>query len=79
MRGCFIVGTVKHQHGEFEPSSGRLILFDVVPSVDGGRELKKLAEVEANGCVYALAALENGVAIAVNTSVCSYRLGAGHR
>ncbi|EKM59045.1 uncharacterized protein PHACADRAFT_181065 [Phanerochaete carnosa HHB-10118-sp] len=70
--GCFVVGTVKHQHGEFEPSAGRLILFGVVPSVDGGRELKKLAEAEANGCVYALAAVENGVAAAVNTSVDLY-------
>ncbi|GJE83978.1 DNA damage-binding protein 1 [Phanerochaete sordida] len=67
--GAFMVGTVRHQHGEFEPSSGRLILFDLVPVIGGERELRKLAEVEANGCVYALASVENGVAVAVNTAV----------
>lgn len=70
--GSFVVGTVRHQHGEFEASAGRLILFDLVPSVGGERELKKLAEVEANGCVYALASVEKGIAAAVNTSVDLY-------
>ena len=68
--GSFVVGTVRHRIGEFEPSSGRLILFDLVPSIGGGRELKKLAEAEANGCIYALASVGNAVAVAVNTSVC---------
>ena len=67
--GAFVVGSVRHQIGEFEPTSGRIIMFDVVPSIGGQRELKKLAEAEANGCVYALATVGNAVAVAVNTSV----------
>lgn len=65
--GTFVIGTMRNQIGEYEPSSGRIILFD--HSV--GREMKKAAEIEASGCVYAIANVGSTIAAAVNTSVCS--------
>ena len=66
VKGSFIIGTMRNQIGEYEPSQGRLILFTFGDS----RELSKVAEAEAGGCVYALASVGSHVAVAVNTSVC---------
>ena len=63
--GTFIIGTMRNQIGEYEPSSGRLILFEH----GSGREMKKIAEIETNGCVYAIASAGSVIAAAVNTSV----------
>ena len=63
--GTFVIGTMRNQIGEHEPSSGRLVLFDH----DMGRDMKKIAEVETNGCVYAITSVGSTIAAAVNTSV----------
>lgn len=62
--GLFLVGTMRQQIGEYEPSSGRLLLL-----LQWQGELKKVAEAEAGGCVYALVSTGDFVAAAVNTSV----------
>ena len=74
----FLVGTVRHQIGEVEPSHGRLLLFsfDVGQTAaigERGRalELNLTTMQEAEGCVYVLVEVDGAVAAAVNTSVSS--------
>ncbi|KAI0269851.1 CPSF A subunit region-domain-containing protein [Gloeopeniophorella convolvens] len=65
------VGTVFFRPEEREPSQGRVLLFTTEPLLDasGKRELKKLAEIDANGCVYALACVKGLLAAAIGPSV----------
>ncbi|KAI0337556.1 hypothetical protein BDW22DRAFT_1363933 [Trametopsis cervina] len=70
-QGAFCVGTVRMQLGEFEPSLGRLMLFDV----DGPeRDLKLIATEQTDGCVYAITTVNGLIATAVNTSVDLYHI-----
>ncbi|KIP10587.1 hypothetical protein PHLGIDRAFT_125454 [Phlebiopsis gigantea 11061_1 CR5-6] len=64
----FAVGTMRNQIGEYEPSAGRLLLFN--HSI--GREMQKIAEIDVGGCVYAIASIASFIALAVNTSVDLY-------
>lgn len=71
-----MVGTVRHQVGETEPSAGRLLLFTMEPGQGTARgehrralDLKLLASCDAEGCVYALVEVSGAIAAAVNTSV----------
>ncbi|KAF7790799.1 hypothetical protein EIP86_001756 [Pleurotus ostreatoroseus] len=77
----FLVGTVRHQVGETEPSAGRLLLFAMEPGEGTARgerrralDLKLLASCDAEGCVYALVEVSGAIATAVNTSVDLYRI-----
>ena len=63
--GTFAVGTMRNQIGEYEPSAGRLILFNH----NVGHEMQKVAEIDVGGCVYAIASIASFIALAVNTSV----------
>ena len=72
----FVVGTVRHQIGETEPSRGRLLLFSfevgqTAPTGERGRslELNLVTVNEAEGCPYALAEVNGAIVAAVNTSV----------
>lgn len=67
-KASFVIGTVRHQVGEYEPSSGRLILFKI-STQSGTRDLRKLIELDVHGCVYAIASVGNAIAAAVNTAV----------
>lgn len=74
----FLVGTVRHQVGEIEPSAGRLLLFsmqagDGTTRGERGRslDLKLLTSCNAEGCVYALVEVDGAIGAAVNTSVCN--------
>lgn len=75
----FLIGTVRHQVGEIEPSAGRLLLFSMQAG-DGtirgeqGRslDLKLLTSCDAEGCVYALVEIDGAIGAAVNTSVCNF-------
>ena len=74
--GHLVVGTVRHQIGETEPSSGRLLLFMVEPGEGPSRgergrslNLRMITSVNSEGCVYALAEVQGAIAAAVNTSV----------
>jgi len=63
-------GTFMYNADEKEPTEGRLLLFDVheIPSARG-QQLSLVASEDVNGCVYALAAVDEMIAAAVNGSV----------
>ena len=66
------IGTVFFKAGEKEPSQGRLLLLTA--EIDATlsktkRQLKKIAEMDARGCVYALTRANGLLAAAIGSSV----------
>lgn len=62
---AFCVGTLRTDVGSYEPTRGRLLLFEL----EGSSDLKLVAEEETDGCVYAIATANGMVVAAVNSSV----------
>lgn len=69
-QSCFIVGSVRHQLGEPEPSHGKVMVF-TVHDAKGSSEstLRPIVSTETKGCVYAIAVVDQFVIAAVNSAV----------
>jgi len=68
---CFLVGSVRHQLGQPEPTLGHLMVF---VSTSSGGSIQPLVSVETAGCVYGIAVLDNFIVVAVNTAISLYRV-----
>ena len=66
------IGTVIHIFGEKEPSQGRLLLFKAELDTrlsSNKRQLKQISDLDAKGCVYALARVNEYLAAAIGPAV----------
>ncbi|KAL4251847.1 DNA damage-binding protein 1 [Abortiporus biennis] len=75
---AFCVGTVRFQHGEREPSQGRLLILNRDPPDDASTpsngKLRMMASLPTLGCVFAIDSLGDKIVAAVNSSVNLYQL-----
>jgi len=75
---CFVVGTVRYQLGEHEPSQGRILVFtrnlSGDPTSDVDESLVPAVALQTRGCVFALASVGDKILAAVNSSVVIYKM-----
>ncbi|KAJ3856320.1 CPSF A subunit region-domain-containing protein [Lentinula lateritia] len=70
----FCVGTFSLRLDETEPTSGRILLFEVRQASPTVIQLKRVASEDISGCVYSLVVIDGLLAAAINSSVSLYRV-----
>ncbi|KAJ3863624.1 CPSF A subunit region-domain-containing protein [Lentinula novae-zelandiae] len=70
----FCVGTFSLRLDETEPTSGKILLFEVQQASSTLIQLKRVASEDVSGCVYSLVVIDGLLAAAINSSVSLYRV-----
>ncbi|GAW02346.1 uv-damaged dna-binding [Lentinula edodes] len=68
------VGTFSLRLDETEPTSGKILLFEVQHASSTLIQLKRVAATDVGGCVYSLVVIDGLLAAAINSSVSLYRV-----
>ncbi|KAJ3896557.1 CPSF A subunit region-domain-containing protein [Lentinula edodes] len=70
----FCVGTFSLRLDETEPTSGKILVFEVQQASSTLIQLKRVAAEDVSGCVYSLVVIDGLLAAAINSSVSLYRV-----
>ncbi|KAJ3904528.1 CPSF A subunit region-domain-containing protein [Lentinula edodes] len=68
------VGTFSLRLDETEPTSGKILLFEIQHASSTLIQLKRVAATDVGGCVYSLVVIDGLLAAAINSSVSLYRV-----
>ncbi|KAJ3923618.1 CPSF A subunit region-domain-containing protein [Lentinula edodes] len=68
------VGTFSLRLDETEPTSGKILLFEIQHASSTLIQLKRVAAEDVGGCVYSLVVIDGLLAAAINSSVSLYRV-----